>query len=101
MVRGTRRERSFISKFPEAPIPHSSLNSLMYRFRQTASVDGRQETRPSAGLGNWVLVALLLIALLKIALVSNHGIVAWYRPHDDYWQIISAAHWIWWRPYSE
>src|SRR5271166_4188685 len=44
---------------------------------------------------------LVALALLKLALVSNQDIVAWYRPHDDYWQIVSAANWVWWRPYSE
>jgi hypothetical protein len=48
-----------------------------------------------------VLFGFLLITLLKLVLVSNQDIVAWYRPHDDYWQILSAAHSVWWRPYSE
>ena len=48
-----------------------------------------------------VVFWLPLLALLKLALVSNQDIVAWYHPHDDYWQILSAAHWVWWRPYDQ
>jgi hypothetical protein len=47
----------------------------------------------------WV-IGVLVGAVAKLALVADHEIVAAYRPHDDYWQILSAAHWYWGRPYD-
>ena len=52
-----------------------------------------------AGSPAWV-IGVLAGAFVKLALVANHEIVAAFRPHDDYWQILSAAHWYWGRPYD-
>jgi hypothetical protein len=51
--------------------------------------------RPLAGL-----ICVLLAAFVKLALVAHHEIIAGNHPHDDYWQIVSAAYWHWWRPYD-
>jgi hypothetical protein len=45
--------------------------------------------------------ALVLLALFKLLLVSKHDIVAFERPHDDFWQILASGNWYWGAPYSE
>src|SRR5690349_15149912 len=45
--------------------------------------------------------ALILIGLFKLLLVSKQDIVAFDRPHDDYWQILSSSHWYWGAPYDQ
>jgi hypothetical protein len=47
----------------------------------------------------WV-ICVLVAAFAKLALIADHEIVAAFRPHDDYWHILSAAHWQWGRPYD-
>ena len=37
--------------------------------------------------------ALILLALVKLVLVSKQDIVAFDRPHDDYWQILASGTW--------
>jgi hypothetical protein len=80
----------------------------MRAFLERSSSDSGKGLVISRVLDGWLRVArrgvgasLILLAFLKLALVSNQDIVAWYRPHDDYWQIVSASHWVWWRPNSE
>src|SRR6202035_1690724 len=41
------------------------------------------------------------LAAFKLALVSDHEIVASYSPHDSYWHIRSASVWMWGQPYNE
>jgi hypothetical protein len=55
---------------------------------------------------NWLAMPpvpafILALSLFKLALISNHEIVAALRPHDDYWHIQAAAQWVWRRPFSE
>ena len=56
---------------------------------------------PDRNIAFVVLFCLLLLGLLKLVLVANNEIIASFSPHDNYWHILSAAHWHWWRPYSE
>ena len=48
-----------------------------------------------------VLFFLLLLALLKLALITNREIIASDSPHDSFWHILAALHWMWGREYSE
>src|SRR5262249_53312538 len=45
--------------------------------------------------------ALILFGLFKLLLISKQDIVAFDRPHDDYWQIMSSGHWYWGAPYDQ
>ena len=43
----------------------------------------------------------VLLGLIKLGLVSNHEIIAVFRPHDEYWNILAAKSWVWARPYDQ